>query len=459
MSGEIFAQIDDYSLLAALKQRRSRRFALGMKMPSGPLAYQSRHPPLALTEEEEACLTFAASGITGFALLDLPFSKEQGGAIVARSLGRTFASGDAIQTVALLVANDDATYLIRRPQDLLPAEIQPLIDLAHQNDFTEIYRRMRVKIKDSRAAPPVAPMFNVNVNRWSLYAPGTTYFLPINELTFMYINGLLEIFNEHTGAFVVDERAGLRAAGLKRFGRSSGGHLSDNPADGRMVTVQRLELMVSELVTVEQGMMLQNLGLMSQAMGIGGFPNFAEHESSWFEALGFLMGTMTTARYLGANFMITGLMNLHGRNKDVHYPLALERDGQILLRPFCPPFYRTMKEAVQAIVDIKYGSQGTFRGGITQSAWRDPAAIANGIPEISEHAVDATIAYCQYIYDRYHRFPAYSPPFRTVLGFQACHLDTEFYDRYYRAEALSEIERSHMENWHDTPARKNSKPI
>src|SRR6478672_11969687 len=143
MSAEIFAQIDRYPLLAALKQRRSRRFGLGMKMPRGPMAYESRQVPLPLTEDEEACLTFAASGITGFALLDVPFSQEQGGAIVARSLGRTFASGDAIQTVALVIVNDDATYLIKRPQDFAPTEIQPLIDLASQNEFTEIYRRMR----------------------------------------------------------------------------------------------------------------------------------------------------------------------------------------------------------------------------------------------------------------------------------------------------------------------------
>ncbi len=77
----------------------------------------------------------------------------------------------------------------------------------------------------------------------------------------MYINGLLEIFNEHSGAFVVDERAGFRAAGLGRFARSKGGHLRDDPSDGRVLTVQRLELMVSELVTAEQGMMLQNLGI------------------------------------------------------------------------------------------------------------------------------------------------------------------------------------------------------
>jgi hypothetical protein len=294
----------------------------------------------------------------------------------------------------------------------------------------------------------VAPMFNVNVNRWSLYAPGTSYFLPINELTFMYINGLLEIFNEHSGAFVVDERAGFRAAGLGRFARSKGGHLHDDPSDGRVLTVQRLELMVSELVTAEQGMMLQNLGLICQAMGLGGFPNFAEHEFSWFEALSFRMGAMPASKYLGANIFTREVMRVLGRDQAIRYALGLERDGEILLKPYCPPYYPSMKDAVRAVVETKFGAQGLFRGGAAHSAWRDPAAIASAVPEISSAAVDATIVYCEYIHARYGRFPAYMPSFRTVLGFQVCHLDSEFYERFYRAEALSESERAHMDKWH-----------
>jgi hypothetical protein len=286
------------------------------------------------------------------------------------------------------------------------------------------------------------------VNRWSLYAPGTSYFLPVNELTFMYINGLLEIFNEHTGAFVVDERAAFRAAGLGSFARSRGGYLNDNPADGRVLTVQRLEVMVTELVTVEQGMMLQNLGLMAQALGLGGFPNFAEHEFNWFQALGFRMGELPASRYLGANWIVGGLMRALGRNRPIPYALGLERDGAVMIKPYCPPYFATMKDAVRAVVDTKFGKQGTFRGGVGRSAWRDPMAISNAIQDISDAAVEATTAYCEYIFNRYHRFPAYMPPFRTVLGFQACHLDTEFYDRYYRSEALSETERGHLTKWH-----------
>jgi hypothetical protein len=44
------------------------------------------------------------------------------------------------------------------------------------------------------------------------------------------------------------------------------------------------------------------------------------------------------------------------------------------------------------------------------------------------------------------------PPFRTVLGFQVCHLEVDFYDRYYRPESLSETERTHIENWHGEKA-------
>jgi hypothetical protein len=442
-----------YPLLDALRKRRSRRFGLGMKMDRGPLAYASRHAPVPLSEEEEAALVFAASGITGHALGDLPFAEGEGGTIMAGLLGRTVASGDAIQTVGLIVTNDDATYLIKRPQDFTPEEVPELVGLAGRGEWVELYRRSRVKIKASRSAPPVTPMFNINVNQWSLYAPGTTYLLPINELTFMYINGLLEIFNETTGAFVLDERAGFRPAGIGRFARSKGGHLHDDPKDARIVTVQRLELMVSEVVTIEQGMMLQNLGLMAQAIGVGGFPNFAEHESGWFQAIGFRMAEMNASRYLGAGRVVSTLMKLLGGDGPVPYPQGLERDGVPLLKPFCPPYYPTMETAVRAVVETKFGSQGVFRRKMNQSAWRDSAAVLRDIPAVSQAAIDATMAYCNYIYHRYGRFPVYMPPFRTVTGFQAAHLDLEFYDHFYRAEALSETQRRHMHDWHDDSAR------
>jgi hypothetical protein len=108
-----------------------------------------------------------------------------------------------------------------------------------------------------------------------------------------------------------------------------------------------------------------------------------------------------------------------------------------------------MEAAVQAFIAYKFGSQGVFRGEASTGGWRDPVATKARIPAPSQAAIAATVAYCEYIYRRYGRFPAYSAPFRTVLGYQASHLDVGFYDRFYHAEALTDTQRQHQARWHN----------
>jgi hypothetical protein len=388
---------------------------------------------------------FAACGITGHALADLCYATDGGGSIMAGLVARTIASGDGLQTVALVVTNDEATYLIRRPRELPASDIPELIELGWRGEFTELYRRCRVKIKDGRARTPSEPLFNINANRWSAHAPGTTYFLPVNDLTFMYVNGLLEILNEYTGAFLLDERNNFLPAGLAKFARDHGGHLECDPHKGRVVTIRQVEQFVTEFVTVEQGMMLQNLGLMAQSLGLGGFPNFANHEFGWFQALGFRMEQMPASRYVGAGWLPSLVMRLLKRDPVIPYPVGLERNGEVLLKPFCPPHYKSMAEAVRAVVEIKYGTNGIFRSQGQGSAWTKHGEVVEQLPRVSEATIEATIAYCDYIWNRYGRFPVYMPPYRTVLGFQACHLDPEFYEKFYRPEALGETQRRDFE--------------
>jgi len=433
-----------YPLLDALRDRRSRRFGLGMKIEHGPFAYQSRHEPQPLSEMEEAALAFAACGITGYALADLAYGAGQGGSMLAGLVGRTISSADAINTVSLVITKDEATYLIKRPQEFAPAEIPDLIRMAEQGDLVEFYRCSRVKIGDGRAAPPLEPLYNFNINRWSLYAPGSSYFLPINEMTALIINILLEIFDEKMGIFVRDERANFQPAGIGRFARSKGGQLHDDVRAGRTATVLALEMSAVESTAIEQGMLQQNLGLMTQALGLGGFSNFARHEFGWFKTLGFRLGEMPASRYLGANWFASTLLGLLGRNPPIFYPLGLEQEGAILLKPFCPPYYPNMAAAVQAFVESKFGSQGVFRGRAQFSRGQDPTLATAHISGPSEAAIAATIAYCEYIYRCYGRFPAHTAPFRTVLGYQANHLDLDFYERFYQPEALTHTQRTHQ---------------
>jgi len=100
--------VESFPLLQATIERRSRRFALEMKLIGGPLAYESQHFPQLLSQEEEAAFAFAAGGVTGFALAELPYDScsvpESGGRnIMTHFVGRTVASGDAMHDCTIHV--------------------------------------------------------------------------------------------------------------------------------------------------------------------------------------------------------------------------------------------------------------------------------------------------------------------------------------------------------------------
>jgi hypothetical protein len=436
---------DTIPLFEALRSRRSRRFELGMRM-DGPLSFESHHDPVPLTEEEQAILAFAASGITGHALNDLTLGAGQGGSMMSGLVGRTVSSADAVQSAALLVIDDTGTWLLRRPQDLDAAGLTDAIDLSRRGDLVAMYRLLRVRLSEQRARIPQEPPSTVALNRWSLNAPGSTYFLPIRDVGYVMINGLLEFLNEDSRLFFVDDRATYRPAGLCRFSRRRGGHLLDDLRLGRVVPIEAAERVVSEIVTVEVGMMLQNLGLACEALGIGGFTNFALVDGGWLEALGFRTMSMPASRFLRVPFPVRAALRLRRQDVAMRYPIGLEVEGETILRSYAPPYFPSMRAAVEAVVERKFGAQGIYRGRATQSAWRDPTEVSEGIVDISDPAIEATVAFCEYVFDRYGRFPAYLAPFSTFVGFQAGHLDTDFYDRHYRPEVLTNAHRRHLDS-------------
>lgn len=456
VSASSASRLAQYSLFEALLNRRSRRFSVGAHLDGGPLAHQSTRPAESLTTEEEAALAFAASGVTGYALGELPYTSERApesgdGNIMVQFIGRTVPSADAVHGATVFVLNDDGAWMLRRPHDYPRIEVAGLVQSAREGKLVEVYNKARVRLSDRRPNPPRGLPHVPTMNKWSTNVPGSTYFLPVNEYSALYINILLTVFNEEWGYFVVDERNRFRPAGLAKFGRSKGGHLHDDPRDGRFSTVGFVDTMVSELVTVEQGAIIQSLALMTQALGLGGFPHLAGlHPSAWLEALGFRMEHPRFSRLAAAGPLTT--LAIRALKKDVPVPTAvgLERDGGVLLKPYCPPYYRSMEDAVRAFVDFKYAeSRGSFRDGGQATAWRDGPGVQAGIPAYSDRAIEATIACCEYIYKRYGRFPAHTGPFQPVIAYQAHHLDLEFYERFYRPDALSETQHEHAGRWHD----------
>ncbi len=426
-----------YPLLDALLNRRSRRFGRGMRLPGGPLAYASVHPPHPLTVEQEALLAFAACGVTGYALGDLPYDGDAvpetgGGNILIHSVARTVPSGDAAHLITVFVLNDHGSWLLKRPQDVPRTDIADLVRAAHDHRFVDLYQRSRVPIADHRVDVPRQIPFTLPFNTWSGNVAGTTLFVPVAELSALAINVALAALSEELGYFFLDERNGFRPAGIASFARSKGGHLFDDPAQGRVATLGMAQEWLYEFAAIEQGAMLQNLGLMTAALGLGGFPYFAAHPSSWMAALGFRMQSLPFSRVSGLGRGMQILLTLLRRDLPVHTALGLERDGQVLIKPFCPPYYRTMEEAVLAFVHYKWApGTGTHRDA-TASPWKEAARMQAQISPPSDRAIRATIAHCEYIYRRYGRFPVGNGPFRTVLAYQAHHLDDDFYHQFYQ---------------------------
>ena len=354
-------------------------------------------------------------------------------------VGRTVFSADAAHLVTVFVLNDDGVWLLKRPQDYPRLEVPDLVEAARKHRWVDLYEKSRVRLADQRLDVPREPPFVPPFNKWSANVRGTTYFLPIAELSGLFINVLLAAFSEEVAYFVLDERHNFQPAGVAKFARSKGGYLHDNLAEGRAATVGLLDTWMFEFAAVEQGAMLQNLALVTAALGLGGFPHLASHPFGWFQALGFRMADMPFSRTVGAGPVMKGLLRV--LKKDIPIPTAvgLERDGQVLIKPFCPPYYRSMEEAVLAFVDYKYAQgRGTLRDGGAATNWQDGTAIQAGIPRYSDQAIAATIACCEYLYSRYGRIPATNGPFRTLMAYQAHHLDADFYRKFYRSEVIGE---------------------
>ena len=447
----------NHPLFQALLNRRSRRFARGATIPGGPLAYNSDLAPMPLTEREEAVLVFAACGLTGPSLGDWDYRPEALGETFASFTGRTVSSPDAVHTVSVFVVNDEATWLARRPQALSAQERSEVRGLVRDGEFVDAWRRMRVKVRDERTAPPTEPPANVPPNQWSLHPEGSTYFLPVYEQTQLILNVMLGGLSEHLGIYFVDDRRQFQSAGLGAYAESKGGHLHDDPSDRLTVPISHFERLAAEMCAVEQGMILQNLGLACQAMGLAGFPHNCQLEpSTWFEALGFRMEEMPSSEYLSIPWPVSWLMQLAGQETTIRYPVGLERHGEVLLKPYAPPYYASMEEAIRTLVDEKFGERGlynqtpdAYRNGDPSRGWKRPQEVTREVEPVSELAVDATIDHCEYIWENHGRFPANYPPFVTNVGFQAAHVDEGFYDRFYRSGTLDKTHRKHMERWHE----------
>ena len=398
--------LTDFSLLDAIAGRRSRRFGLGMELSSGPLAYTSTAEPVPLSEVERSILAAVGTGVTGWSF-GVPFGPDrpdEHSHYTQRFTGRTVPTAAGIGTPVLFATDDSGTYLTNT-RDALPdrAPDAPLDRDGALDAMVESARAHTVKLSSHRLDLPAAAPHMLPPNFWMANAPGSTLFMPVGDASEQVL-GLMAMALAN-GNVLVDDVAGCSAGDLARFVRS--GLLQEE----RRTPLTVLQQMAYEANVAELAFMGHNMVLTMQAMGLGGL--YFSGLNRWS-----VLGAFDEAGIEGLKVRFVSDARWTLPN-----PVGLDGHFQAL----CPPYVADMREAVEIFVARKFGPGGAYDPS-TPGAWRDWAAVKQGVAPYSEEFVDCLSVVAQYVYDTYGKFPN---TFTTLVlpGYvQAMHLDTAFYN-------------------------------
>jgi len=331
---EAVQQAWNYPLFDAIFQRRARRFPLGAEMPGDVAPFKSTSEPIPLDEIEEAMLVIAGTGISGINLADLPFNDEKGnnfcGNTMLQFVGRVYASACGSHGTELFYTNDEGTYLVKL-RDKLPSAVQEFETLDDREKIVQAFRANTVQLKEGRLDVPMVEGVTQPFNWWNANRPGSTLFMPISDLTWEYINVLMLIMDEPNSFYVYDD-LNSNAEPLKEW--ADKGHLDR----ARAYPLSQLETNMAIIIPgTEQAIMLQNMYLALQGLGLGGW--------IFSSSVGpMIMGLMGFRFHIPDKVgPIKPLIPQMGPQ-----PAPLGIDGHF--QAYCPPYYADMAAAVRSAI-------------------------------------------------------------------------------------------------------------
>ena len=445
-SSEGFTQALSYPLFSAILNRRSRRISQGLtSLPAGSLSYTSSQNPQPLSALEEAML-IAATGITGVTMPDMPFQAPDGqrllGSPMLEIYGRTASSPDNAQATHFFLINDSGTYLLKRPDNVDPfyfrGELTP-------EKLVEYAEKCKLKVSDNRLDLPREFPCYVGRNRFVSNVPGSTILVPVLDLTRQYVNGMMYLLSQVDGfrPTFIDDWNFYRKAGCSKW--VGNGFLNKNyPIP--------LGFMNTFRIHIEADFLMQNLLLTIQAMGLGGWVHAAfagpyllgapDSAPKYGKALGF--------RFEKPGFTLGRLLKRPITPLPAWKPNPVGLDG--VLEGLCPPYYKNMSDAVDALIKHKYGAGGLYKDPQYFDKVFKPGLAGRYLEEVP-HYTDDVIACCKdicnYIYDTYGRFPAHvDAMYVPGVWVQAHHLDLNYYDTFYE-KGYSETQANHQHFWHN----------
>jgi hypothetical protein len=459
-------ELFSYPLMSAIFDRRTRRVARGTSIQSGPISHESRNAPSPLSPLEEAVL-IVSTGLTGStAMHDVPTKNAEGkdsfSAPLINILSRSASTIDNSHAVSFFLLNDEGTWLIQKKRNhealAMLAERPPRWEDWTEDDWLSAAAAVKHKLYDERLDFPRRWPYYFIWNRQISNRPGTTILLPIVDMSRQIINVMISLLSEDDGArpLFVDDRRKFRPRSALDWAAWAGSLLGITPAlpyqiiggakRGRSKWLNNeypapIGYYSTFRTEYETFFLLQNLMLIAQGMGLGAWLHASVDSPYIFER-------DPAKGKFGLEFRMQKAKK--GRNWP---PLPAALDNPIgidgVLESLTPPYVKSMDEAVDIVLEEKYGPEGTYGDAeIFSKSYRKgeygEAFLKMAGRRPTAEAVKYTKEICNYMYDTYGRFPAHANAFHLPgVWLQFSHLELEFYEKYFDPKLYARQARHH----------------
>ncbi|MBI0582667.1 MAG: hypothetical protein ISF22_00415 [Methanomassiliicoccus sp.] len=407
-----------YPLSKALSGRRARRFSLGAAIPEGALRYASARPPLPLDPVEKGMVLAAASGTTGWHYM-IPFNPTYAPFLPNYSgtaWGRTFPSSAGFHTSELFFTDDEGVYHLPSRDGPRPAAGPEEPAGPPENMLAR-----SVKLRDGRLQlPPRDPHLEAH-NRWCVNRPGSLLIIPVADIAQHMLLGLCYLLQNRAALY--DDLNRTPIPGLDRY--------SDLFDAQNIYPLSFMELLSCTEASVEISASCYAGMLQLQAMGLGGW----------------MFDGINPFSVLGATGDpdVPGLGFRYDTDERWALPNPTGLEGHF--EGFCPPHCKDMREAVDRVVERKFGPGGPFHRD-TPGPWKESREVRGGAQTHSEEFRECVALQAQYVLDTFGKFPGTVPTIWVQMYLQAHHLDLGFYDEKFGPGAYLETHAEHMKKWH-----------
>ena len=421
------------TLFRLLSTIRSRRVGVGYSVESGepethgvtgrrldsqggPLNFTSQRPPEPLTELETALLCWAACGPNGIVAGDIAGTQDLG--TLMTFAGRTIPAAANDWSVDLIFTNDNGTFLYRPT-----FHRSKIVEIESEEDYPKVIQWFREGVtplsqKRLDIDWTISPGRPMGIWQYNLNRPGSTWFIPVVDVAKGMVNLYFSVF-EHMQWLITDDQTG-QPCGLEEWAKPGKLELP--------ITQRTYEEVMLHMGDYQHGMLIQNLRLAAEAMGLGCwiFGGFCEEL--------VLGGFRPLAKGLRFRYRV-----INGKRNYIGIPKVLEGFG------LPSPWYNSIDDLVDRVIELK-------KQAIVQMPYVDkvePEVLKVLQEPPPDWCLSAVKSVLNYLYEKYGRFPVYYSTFHSNLHAQMHHLDTDFYDKYLKKDYITSQHRNHSNVWHD----------